>query len=149
MANPHRGEVGFEAGGVSYVLRFSINAICELENLLNRGFLDITDEMATWSPPAGADGKPKSETVLETVDRLRRIRAGTVRAVFWASLRDSRKDITVDQVGDLIETPEIGGMMGALLLISRSLAAAQPPARPTPPAQKKRDRRGGRGTGPA
>lgn len=34
MANPHKGEVAFEANGETYKLVFDFNAICELEDAL-------------------------------------------------------------------------------------------------------------------
>ena len=42
MANPHRGEVQFEAGGKNYTIRLSTNAICSLETELGVGFGEIT-----------------------------------------------------------------------------------------------------------
>jgi hypothetical protein len=42
MANPHRGEVQFEAGGKHYTIRLSTNAICGLESELGVGFGEIT-----------------------------------------------------------------------------------------------------------
>lgn len=130
MANPHRGEIEFEAGGKTFALRYSVNAICDLEVLLGKGFVDITDEMATWSPDADEHGNPKPETAEETVARWRRIRAGTVRAVFWASLHNCDKTITLERAGDVMS--EIGGVQGALIQISRSLRAAMPDRPPEP-----------------
>ena len=42
MANPHRGEVQFEAGGKQHTIRLSTNAICSLETELGVGFGEIT-----------------------------------------------------------------------------------------------------------
>lgn len=42
MANPHRGEVQFEAAGKSYTIRLSTNTICGLEAELGVGFGEIT-----------------------------------------------------------------------------------------------------------
>lgn len=42
MANPHKGEVAFEAGGKDYTIRLSTNAICSLEAELGVGFGEIT-----------------------------------------------------------------------------------------------------------
>lgn len=47
MANPHRGEVAFEAAGQSWSLRFSTNALCTLENDLDLGIGEIVETMQT------------------------------------------------------------------------------------------------------
>lgn len=49
MANPHRGEVQFEAGGKSYTLRLTTNTICALEAELGVPFGDITRRLDGFS----------------------------------------------------------------------------------------------------
>ena len=41
MGNPYKGEVQFTAGGKSYTLYFSINAMCELEEALGDGIVQL------------------------------------------------------------------------------------------------------------
>lgn len=44
MANPHRGQVNVKFGTTTYVLRFDMNAIAELEDNLEVGFAKIFDK---------------------------------------------------------------------------------------------------------
>lgn len=46
MANPHRGEVEFDAGGVVRILRLNTNIICGLENELDMSVDEITTRFA-------------------------------------------------------------------------------------------------------
>lgn len=80
MANPHRGEVAIQVGGVPYTLRFSINALCELEDHLGQGINAVAAMMAD----------PE------------KIRLKTLRAVFWAALIDHHPNIDVRAAGDLL-----------------------------------------------
>lgn len=81
MANKNKGEVSFEVNEKSYTMRFSANALCELEDVLNMGVNDVAEQMA----------KPKN------------LRIKTVRGIFWAGLRDCHPEITITQAGELIQ----------------------------------------------
>jgi hypothetical protein len=81
LANKNRGEVSFEANEKSYTMRFSANALCELEDVLNMGVNDVAEQMS----------KPKN------------LRIKTVRGIFWAGLRDYHPEITIQQAGELIQ----------------------------------------------
>jgi hypothetical protein len=80
LANKNKGEVSFEVNEKSYTMRFSANALCELEDVLNMGVNDVAEQMA----------KPKN------------LRIKTVRGIFWAGLRDYHPEITITQAGELI-----------------------------------------------
>jgi len=101
MANPHRGEVGFQYGGRDYKLRFSTNALCELEDLLGVGVNAISQQLGG-------------------VDTLR---MKTVRAVFWAGLLDNHPQITILQAGEMLG--ELGLTTG-LKLVGDAFALAFP-----------------------
>lgn len=103
MNNEHKGEVSFEAGGTSYVMRRSWNSICELEGLTGQGFVSLMTEFTSWGPPLDAKGKPKKETAAEQEARISKIRGTTLRAVFCSMLRDQRPDFTLRQAGDLLD----------------------------------------------
>lgn len=45
MANPHKGEFGFEVEGKQYVLRYSADTICDLEDGLKMTLNDISEQM--------------------------------------------------------------------------------------------------------
>lgn len=106
MANPHKGEVAFEAGGRNYTLRFSADALCQLEDALGRGLIDILNEIAGW------------------FDAPEKIRFSFIRQVFWAGLRDAHPDIDVKQAGELLLAA--GGAIAGLGMINKGLAQAFP-----------------------
>jgi len=81
LANKNKGEVSFEANERSYTMRFSANALCELEDVLNMGVNDVAEQMS----------KPKN------------LRIKTVRGIFWAGLRDHHPEITIQKAGDIIQ----------------------------------------------
>jgi hypothetical protein len=64
MANALRGEVDLQVGDKTYTLRLSINAIAEVETLLDKGINEI---LATLDPATA--------------------RIGTLRAILWARCR--------------------------------------------------------------
>lgn len=74
-ANPHKGEVEFEARGETWTLRYSTNAICALEDDLDMGVEDIIERL---------QGSP---------------RMSLVRAVFRAGLGD----VSAETAGDLVD----------------------------------------------
>jgi hypothetical protein len=98
MANPARGEVGFKAGDAVYTLKFSTNAICELEDHLDKGL----------------------NTIVANMERLT-----TVRALLWAGMRAHHPDVTLKQAGEMIDRV---GMAPATEAIGKALTAAFPPA---------------------
>jgi hypothetical protein len=134
MDNPETGDVSFEARGRTFTLRYTTAAFCALEEHLDRGMFDILEELGSWAPKFDAKGKPLPETAEETSARVRRMRLGFCRAVFWAGFHDRHPEITIEQAGELMS--EVGGMIGAMNLISKGMEAAQPkkgenaPARP-------------------
>jgi hypothetical protein len=71
MANPHKGEVAFEAEGVHYTLRFSADAVCNLEEHFDKTLAEVGEIFAN----------PKL------------LRMKTVRAVFAIGLRDRHPDL--------------------------------------------------------
>jgi len=102
MANPHKGEVELKAGDSTYILRYSIDAICSLEDRLDKGFPAIVAEM---SSPAT-------------------MRLSAVREVLLAGLQEHRPDITVKQAGELIILA--GGALVVLGKVNEAFAAAFP-----------------------
>ena len=93
MANPVKGAVSFEAAGKSYTLSYSINALCELEEMLGEGVTEVAAKMG------GKGGT----------------RLSLIRALFWAGLRDHHPEVTIVESGELMreygiqETSEIVG----------------------------------------
>lgn len=101
MHNPVKGEVGFTVGDERYVLVFSMNALCVLEDALDMSLNEIGAKMT-----AGA-------------------RMSFLRTVFWAGLIENRPDMTELKAGDIMG--EIGvGKVGDL--IGRAFTSAFPKA---------------------
>lgn len=96
MANAARGEVTFKVGAARYTLKFSTNAICELEEHLDLGLNSIVANME---------------------------RLTTVRALLWAGLRAHHPEMTISGAGELIDKC---GMTEATEVIGKALTAAFP-----------------------
>lgn len=104
MANPQRGVVGLEAGGATYQLSFSVNAICELEAELD---------------------KPVAEIIasLQTPEQLR---MASVRALVWAALRDHHEELTIKDAGRIATEAGIGA---AVQKVGEAIRLAFPEAK--------------------
>ncbi|WP_157014896.1 GTA-gp10 family protein [Mesorhizobium xinjiangense] len=92
MANPHRGQVSLEAGDKAYTLSFSVNAICELEDALDRPVARIAEEL----------NDPEN------------IRMSTVRSVIWAALQDCHPGTTIQEAGEIATVAGTTAIMEAL-----------------------------------
>lgn len=114
MANPHRGEVSFEAEGASYTLRFSINEICELEAAFDKPVLDIA---ALLDPKA--------------------FRVTDLRAIFQIGLQ---QDVGIEQAGEILSS--IGPAKGIDLVTQAFRLAFPPPEAKSDEARPPKARRG-------
>ena len=106
MANKHKGEVTFETDGKNYTLRFSTNAICELEGVLDRSIISISQDLIN------AEKDPE------------RLRFSTMRAILWAGLREHHPSLTLAEAGDVMT--EMGGLAKAVEIIAEGFALAFP-----------------------
>ena len=103
MANKIRGEVSFESpSGESFTLKYDVNALCELEDMLDMGI----PEFAAVFKESG------------------KIRLKHVRAAFWAGLRHHRPEVSLSQAGNLMMA--IGGMAPALNLVGEAFSRTFP-----------------------
>ena len=89
MANPHRGQVSLVSGSATYILSFSVNALCALEEAL-----DI---------PVSRIG-----TLMDDADNLR---MSTMRAVVWSALQDHHEGLDEKAAGLIISAAGIGPTM--------------------------------------
>lgn len=103
MANPARGEITFKVADTEYTLKFSTNAICELEDRLDKGL----------------------NTIVANMERL-----STVRALLWAGLRAKHPEVTIQQAGEIIDRC---GMAEATEIIGKALSVAFSPPDETSP----------------
>lgn len=102
MANPHRGEVALEADGQTYTLSFSVNAICELEEVLDKPIGQIMGALQ-------GDG----------------VSMKTVRWLVWAGLQDHHEDVDEKKAGRI--ATEIG-VTETLSQVGKALKLAFPDA---------------------
>lgn len=122
MANAHKGDVSFDVAGKTYTLRFSVDALCQLEDQLGMGFPAIVLSMQN----------PKT------------LRLGTARAVLWAGLIEHHPDIDVKAAGELMVAG--GGMMKVMPKIEEGFARAFPELEAEDKAHPRKP--GRNGTGP-
>jgi hypothetical protein len=92
MANPYRGSVALQVGDRAYTLSFSINALCELEDLLGQPVAKIAAQM----------NKPEE------------VRMKTVRAIVWAALRDHHEEVDLKQAGLIASESGVPAVMDAI-----------------------------------
>jgi hypothetical protein len=96
MANPVRGEVALDAAGKIYTLKFSTNALCEAENILD---------------------KPMS-VIMGQLDRL-----GVLRVLMWAALQGKQPGTTIEAAGEIMDA---AGMKAVVPALTESLNLAFP-----------------------
>jgi hypothetical protein len=96
MANPNRGEVVLNAGGTAYTLKFSTNALCEAENILDKPMAAIMGQM----------------------DRL-----GVLRVLMWASLQARQPGTTIEAAGEIMDA---AGMKAVVPALTEALNLAFP-----------------------
>ena len=108
--NRAKGEAGFDVEGKTYVLAFNVNALCEVEYILDMPTDQILKALVV-SPPLHV-----------------------VRALLWGGLRQHHPDIDLIGAGDLIE--RAGGAGAALDKIGAALISAFPEADETENPQK-------------
>lgn len=99
------GDVSFETDGQSYRLRYSINALCDMEEALGMGVRDFYRLVTSGD-----------------------LRMSHVRGAFWAGLRHHQPNITKAQAGNIIQS--LGGAEQAMELLGEALTRAFPPAVP-------------------
>lgn len=123
--NPHKGEVELKAGDQVYVLRYSIDAICAIEEKLGKNFLRIVAEMQN----------PATMTVT------------MMREVLHAGLAERHPELTLKEAGEMLVAA--GGVVGAMKKVNEAFGAAFPQAEAsgTPRPLNRADRRKA-GTGP-
>lgn len=110
-ANAVKGEAGISVAGRDYVLAFNINAMCEVEYVLNLSTDQILRALVS-NPPLHI-----------------------IRALLWGGLRQHHSDVDLIGAGSLIE--EMGGPGPALDGIGAALVSAFPEAKDEPENPRK------------
>ena len=101
MTNVHKGDVAAEIDGAGYTLRFSVDALCQLESAAGKSFADIGRDLST--------GK---------------ISITLARQLLWSALREHHPAVTLKEAGEMIKG--LGGITGAMAKINEALVAAFP-----------------------
>ena len=101
MANPQRGQFDFEAGGTAYTLRYSIDALCALEERFDKNIANLALEISDFD----------------------KIRLATVRAVLWAGLTEHQPDMTEHDCNAIFEAL---GLMPVAEIVLRGVEASFP-----------------------
>ncbi|MFZ5736309.1 MAG: hypothetical protein ACOY6K_05440 [Pseudomonadota bacterium] len=104
MGGHLKGDVDLPAGDTVYRLRFSIDALCTLEDISGKSFPEIAAEL---QDPAKA-------------------RIGRVRQLLYAALRQHHPAIDLREAGEIILTA--GGMVAVMEKVGEAFAAAFPQA---------------------
>ena len=81
MANAHKGEVEFALDKKVYTLRFSINAMCHLEDATGGSVVELANMMSDPS----------------------KLSLRTLRTVFWCGLRDHHEAMTETDAGRVMD----------------------------------------------
>lgn len=102
MANPHLGDVEFDVAGKPYTLRFSVDAMCQVEEKAGKGFHLVAAEL---------------NDIETTTVRMQRI-------MLWAALQHHHKGITLIEAGELIVSG--GGALAVLEKVGKAIELAFP-----------------------
>jgi hypothetical protein len=87
MANGERDEVDLTIDGKSYTLVLTTNAMCEVETVMSTPLRRVS--------------------FADVLIASRRNSVAAIRAIFWASLRERHRDVTLEHAGEL--TDRAGG----------------------------------------
>jgi hypothetical protein len=122
VANKHKGEIEFEAGGKTYKLSFSANAMCELEDVIG---MDI-------------------DALIKKFNDKEPIRLAVMRKIFWQGLLDHQPDMSLDDTKLVLKNlnpPDMARLIGEAVMASmpavptddKKLAEGQGEANPPAP----------------
>ena len=97
MANRERGTVTIAAGGKDYLLQFTTNAMCELEDATGKSITAVVAELSDEANPPGMK---------------------LLRTLLWAGLTEHQAGIDIKDAGaicDDIGMDKLGGVIGDAL----------------------------------
>lgn len=101
MANRHKGDVSVKVGEREFIFRFSIDALCQLEEQTGKTIIEIGQILNSG-----------------------RIGVTLTRSLVWAALREHHPEITLKEAGEML--PDMGGAVGAMGPITQAFGAAFP-----------------------
>ena len=101
MLNPQKGDVSFQVGDKTYMLRYSHLALIQLENKLDKSLMTVIAEMSD----------------------VEKLRIGTVVAILWAGLQKHHPKMSYDDAASLLDEVE-GGASAMIEVIGESFQRA-------------------------
>lgn len=102
MPNPHKGDVEFKVDETTYTLRYSIDAICHLEDATGKTLLELAEDLKDFKS----------------------IRMSLVRKILHAGLREHHPDLTEVEAGELIVGA--GGSVVIMTKFNEAMTSAFP-----------------------
>ncbi len=108
MANPHKGEVSLVAEGKTYTLKYSVDAICRLEETTGKNLTALMVEMADAS----------------------RMSLSMTRHMVHAALFEHHPEVSLKEAGEIMAGS--GGMLNAITKVVGAIKLAFPEASGTP-----------------
>jgi hypothetical protein len=106
MANRERGEASITIEDKAYTLALTTNAMCEAEALLSTPDKEVSFQ--------------------DLLRRVNRNSVSAIRVLVWASLREHHPDLTLKDVGNLIQKA------GGVVAFGTQLSALSASTRPDP-----------------
>lgn len=104
MVNSLKGEIALPVGESTYIIRYSVDAICSLEDRIGKGF-----------PAIAAD--------LQNPDK---VTISLVRQLLHAGLAEAHPELSLKDAGNLIVPA--GGLVNVLEKVSQAILVAFPQA---------------------
>jgi Phage tail tube protein, GTA-gp10 len=99
--NPHKGDTELIVGSKQYMLRYSHSALVKLEKQLDKGLVQVLQEMSA----------PEQ------------MRIGTIVAMLWAGLQKHQPTMSMDDAADLLDDIE-GGTATVIATIDEAFRRA-------------------------
>jgi len=101
MLNPQKGDVSFQVGEKTYMLRYSHLALIQLENKLDKSLMSVIGELSD----------------------VEKMRIGTVVAILWAGLQKHHPKMSYDDAAALLDEVD-GGASAVIEIIGESFQRA-------------------------
>ena len=116
MANPERSEVAVTIDGTDYLLKFSTNAIVALETETGERAIPFVKRLGTdiraphERPETKGKTKDKTKDKTDEPELVSDMGIGDLRVLTWAGLRDHHAQLSLADVGDLMDQARQAGV---------------------------------------
>jgi len=94
-----QGDVTLKAGGDTYTIRMSMNAICDIEEESGRSFSEVTDEMSAKT----------------------KVSVRLTRLLLWGGLQEHHEGMTIKGAGVVLEA---AGLPDTISAVGKAIGAA-------------------------